>query len=689
MIVKTHKTNMKKILRQTLTLLLFLSASALYAQNEINDEHLENLIESIIEETEEEYDITMIMEDLQEYADQPLNINTATRQQLSRLYLLDPLQIQKLLDYLEKYGPAYSIYELNAIEGIDEKVLSDLQPFICFGALANNPARPKNILSYGRHELLLRTLGTVQKPKGYLAKEDGSVPFEGNRLRYYARYKFKSGDDLSAGITAEKDPGESFFCGSNRTGFDFYSAHAGIKISKVVENIILGDFVVRAGQGLVLWQGFSAGKSSGTLNISKMNQDVRPYTSANENQFFRGVASTLNFNNKKISLFFSRKNRDGNLVFPDTSAAYFTSLQTSGYHRTKNEIADKKSVNDMNTGAVGQWYFGSFKIGAAFLYRKFDKPFIPADQLYNYFRFRGRTNIVGGINYLLSKGKYQLFGEAAMSGSKSKAYLQGAIANIHDQLNLSFLFRHFDKDYNALWASVLSEGSSARDETGFYAGIEILPVKYVSISAYSDMFCSEWISYSTITPLKGREFQIQADFKISDQLNFYLKFRNKKKDKKIIEAERYITTREHYKKTRLHMQYCPCDNLILKTRMENVLYNQQEKEYGWLVFQDIQCSTGRIPLNFSVRIAWFDSESYNSRIYAYENDLLYSFSIPAYFDKGFRTYLNMKYKISDKTELWFKLANTTIKNAESTGTGYNEIHGNKKTEVKFQIRLKM
>ncbi len=108
-----------------------------------------------------------------------------------------------------------------------------------------------------------------------------------------------------------------------------------------------------------------------------------------------------------------------------------------------------------------------------------------------------------------------------------------------------------------------------------------------------------------------------------------------------------------------------------------------------MIFQDIQYSPRSFPLNLSARIAWFNTESYNSRIYAYENDLLYTFSVPAFFGKGLRNYLNLKYKISEKTEIWFKMANTWQSGAESISSGYNEITGPHKTEVKFQLRLKM
>jgi hypothetical protein len=680
---------MRWLLKHIALFLLIAFPFLVLAQTPESVVQLEAIIESIVEELEEETDAAMIIEDLERFANNPLNINATTREQLSRLHLLDDIQIQKLLDYLEEFGQALSIYELNTIDGFSPELLMKMEPFIWFGPVEEEPQSVPEMLKYGRHELLARTLGTVQKPRGYEERDDGTTPYEGNRARYYTRYRFQSGDNISAGITAEKDPGEAFFAGSNKHGFDFYSGHLSLKISSVLENITVGDFVVRSAQGLVLWQGFATGKSLNTLNISKTNQGVRPYTSTDENQFFRGISTALKLGDARVSLFYSQKNSDGNRVYSDSLGNYFTSLQISGYHRIKSEIEDKNSVNDLNVGTVASWQFQNLKIGATFLYRQFNMPFIRSDQFYNRFRFHGKDNLVAGADYLFSKGKYQFFGEAAVSKSKGKAFLQGATAHLHDRIQLSALFRHFDKNYHALWATPFAEGSAAANETGLYFGTRILPVKFVTLSAYSDVYRSEWINFTTAGPSNGWDVFAQADFRPSQKMQFYLRYKNEEKEKKFRVEKKYENYPEQFRKSRLHFQYNPSEVVTFKTRLEHVFYKGLETENGWMIFQDVQLSAESIPLNLSARLAWFNTESYNSRIYAYENDLLYTFAVPAFFGKGFRAYLNLKYKINENAEIWFKLANTLQSGAETISSGYNEIAGNHKTELKFQLRLKM
>ncbi len=650
---------------------------------------IEAIIESRLENLDEETDVSLVIEDLEDLAENPLNINSTTGSELSRLYILNEIQITKLLKYVEEFGPVYSIYELNTIDGFTPDLLNKISLFIWFGPAKTEKESFKETLKYGRHQLLVRALGTTQKAKGYIQKEDGTTAYEGNPARFYSRYQFEAREKISAGITAEKDPGEAFFKGSNKHGFDFYSAHVSMKVNKFIPNVTVGDFIVRAGQGLVMWQGYTTGKSVYTMDIAKTAQGIRPYTSVDENLFFRGASSTFKLGNFDMSLFYSNKNDDANRATSIDKQFHFTSLQTSGYHRTNSETEDEKSVQHQNIGGVANYSFRNLKLGMTFLYEQFEIPFVRNNQLYNLFRFSGKENYTGGINYLYNKGKYQLFGEGAISKSGGKAFLQGAIAHLNDQISFSALLRHFDKNYHALWANTFAEGGNINNESGLYFGTKILPVKYLTLSAYTDFYRSEWINFTTAAPSVGHDIFVQANAIFSNRFEFYVRYKNEEKEKKFVLDERQINGPEKVQKARFHIQYKPLDILTFKTRFEYAYYKGLENDKGYLVFQDIQFSPLKIPVHISTRIAWFNTGSYNSRIYAYENDLLYTFSIPAYYGKGFRTYFNVKYRISNKLDFWFKIANTSWNDREIISSGNNEIKGSNKTELKIQLRLKI
>lgn len=679
---------MKKSLKYILVLFILALPFMVQAQESNPQEMIEAIIESHVENLNEETDVVLIIEDLEDLAENPININATNAEELSRLYLLNPVQINQLLDFVKNYGPVLSIFELNTIDGFSPHLLQKMQPFLRFDTDEEEPRTFKDELKHGRHEALARISGTLQTASGYLPKDDGTIPYEGNQFRYYTRYRFESRERFSAGITAEKDPGEAFFKGSNPRGFDYYSAHLSWNPGKFIQQVTVGDFVIRSGQGLALWQGYTTGKSPDVLAISKTGQEIRPYTSVDENAFFRGVAGVLHSGKNTLTLFISNKKMDGNIETDDNDEPYFTSLQTSGYHRTSSEIADEKSVKAIDAGAVYQLGFRNLKIGATFIYQHFDKPLIRSTQLYNQFQFSGQENYTGSIDYLFSKGKYQFFGEAAISRSGGMALLQGAVARFNDRLNISVLYRHFDKDYHALWANTFADGSNTNNEEGLYFGLRFLPARFVTLAAYSDIYQSKWFSYSTAGPSRGWDVLAQADVRFSEKFSFYLRYKNEERDQKYSIEKQYRNLNERIQKIRLHFDYQISPEIQLKTRFEHAYFNGDIPENGFMVFQDVQYNSLNFPLSFSVRLAWFNTDGYDSRIYAYENDLLYTFSIPAYYGEGFRTYLNMKYRISKAAECWVKFGSTLWTDRETIGSGYNEIDGKCKNELKFQLRLR-
>ena len=269
------------------------------------------------------------------------------------------------------------------------------------------------------------------------------------------------------------------------------------------------------------------------------------------------------------------------------------------------------------------------------------------------------------------------------------AFIQGASAHFSDQFSMSALFMKYDKNYHALLSDGFGETSNTQNESGFYFGLKLLPVKFVQFSAYTDFYRSKWINYTTSGPSTGWDIFTQTDFVFSDKFSFYIRYKNEEKYQKFKENEREINYPEQTRKTRLHFQIRPGEKLALKTRLEHVLYSGLEKENGFMIFQDFQFQSIQKPVGFSARIAYFNTKSYNARIYAYENDLLYTFSIPAYFGKGVRAYFNIKYRFSERLDFWIKAGNTFWNDRDITGSGYTEIEGKNKTELKFQLRLKM
>jgi hypothetical protein len=141
---------------------------------------------------------------------------------------------------------------------------------------------------------------------------------------------------------------------------------------------------------------------------------------------------------------------------------------------------------------------------------------------------------------------------------------------------------------------------------------------------------------------------------------------------------------------RYNIIYKISESVRLRNRIEYTTYKkgENEREQGFLIYQDVMYKPKSSPFSFSFRYALFDTDSYNSRIYSYENDVLYFFNIPAYSNRGTRTYLTARYKVRRGIDVWLRWSQWYYNNVNVIGSGQSEIIGNTKTEIRAQVRFK-
>ncbi len=95
-------------------------------------------------------------EDLEEMAQHPVNLNTATREELERMPFLTASQVEDILFYIYRYGQLKSLSELTLISSIG---WYQRQLMSCFFYVADDGSKPafpslKNIAQYGKHEVM-------------------------------------------------------------------------------------------------------------------------------------------------------------------------------------------------------------------------------------------------------------------------------------------------------------------------------------------------------------------------------------------------------------------------------------------------------------------------------------------------------------------------------------------------------
>ncbi|PID88540.1 MAG: hypothetical protein CSB03_00850, partial [Bacteroidia bacterium] len=271
-------------------LFFLLFAVSTQAQNS-KEKILQNLLEDLVENTDEQRDYSEYVEDLETLLENPINLNIATVSDLEKIPFLSELQIANLLKYREEVARMYSIYELQIVKGFTPELLENLQYFVFFGEEEKTPVNLKNALRYSRNTLMLRGQRGFGERVGYQKKQESdfanSADFEkwqkrrylGNAWKYYVRYESQYKDKYRVGIVAEKDAGEEFFSGTQKRGFDHYAGFLQVNDIGILKTAIVGDYSPRFGQGLAVWGGYDLGKSVSFLNVSKRNEGLKKYSS--------------------------------------------------------------------------------------------------------------------------------------------------------------------------------------------------------------------------------------------------------------------------------------------------------------------------------------------------------------------------------------------------------------------------
>jgi len=648
------------------------------------EKQIEQVIEAIAESDESDNTDSEILEDITKNAEHQININMATVEELEQLNMLDFRQIQNIVAYRNQNGYFVSQYELAAVEGMTSEIIATLVPFITFSV-------PSDSITYNRkgvyQRMILRARTTFPQAKGYSAVSitKGAV-YPGNPLSLYNRYQLEIPGKFEFGIIADKDAGEDFFAGSNKHGFDFYSGFITLKGRHFVRQVTIGDYLLRFGQG-VSFGGSGLGKSANVLGVMKSGQGARPSTSTDENRFMRGISATLGNDAIKFTLFYSNKNRDANIVSDSkTGERYFTSLQTSGYHRTSSEVEDEMAVNEQIIGWYSDLRLRKFRLGTLFAYQQFGLPMKAGSSSYKAKSFSGCDNFNLGIDYQLALPGIQIFGEYGLSKSGKPGGVQGVVWRIHPQISWAGYYRNFDPGFHTFYGSSLSESSGNRNESGFYSGLMLYPIPKVKISCYIDFYHFPWLTYSTIAPESGYDYMAQIDLTLSRKFSVYMKAKYESKPQKTSAGTGVAADYpENIKKLRVHSEYMLNEKLTLRSRFEYAGYTfNGTRENGFLVFQDINYEPFS-RLNLWFRYAFYNTDGYNSRIYTYENDLLYTFSIPEFHGRGHRIYLNLKWSPASRISAYMKAGCTIHERATSWGSGNDVTSGNKRMELRGQL----
>jgi len=664
------------IFKHIVLLLLLFTFYNSHAQTDSTYLNAEEVLEDLLQEPTNEQDDSNLYELIEQLLLNPIDINTAEVFELQQIPAIDLETAKLIVNHRKKYGNFFSVNELNAVHGLNNDFINKIKPYlICSRIKAVEEVDRKDektidrVLSKSKLLLRSRVSNDLQTRRGFTENR-----FEGTKPRVYNRLIIKYDANYQVGILAEKDPGELSLN-------EFTSYHFAISDVGILHRFVLSDYLIEFGQGLAMWSpyGFSKGADA-IYPVKKRDNLIKPYTSATETNFLRGAAVSIIINEFIFSAFYSKNKLDANI---DTLTGDIISTPIDGFHRTENEIMKKHAAEEKLFGArIDYEHKGFLRSGILFYQSEFSKNFLPS----GVFDLTGRKFNYTSFFYDFYYNNLNVFGEFAYNGT--------SIASINSfqffiGRDFSFLtsIRSYPRNYISLHGYAFGERSGATtNEFGIYTGIKLrTPIGLINF--YYDQFKFPFSTFSNPLPSNGDEFLADIISKPIYQLETRIRYKYENKDiNTLIDNNKQLVKRLR-QVIRFELIYNPTKRLRLRGRFE---YNKYKVarinavENGYLLYQDVRFSPTN-NFNFYARIIFFRTDSFNSAIYEYENDLTGVLTNSALFGEGIRWYLIIRYKFMRFLTLSLKYSETYKPKEETISSGLNEIKGNVDNRIALQI----
>ena len=623
------------------------SAISVYGMNPkniITGHNLDDIILDIYRTATEmgKVDYEQLQTELYSLHESPINLNATTEEELSQLPFLSPQQIDELLAYADKH-PFASLYELRLIHSLADYDIRNLLPFVWIGSAEKEKMYTREVFHYAQHELLARV--DARNIESY----EGTDPMYG-QLRYRFDYKRR----VVFGLQLRRPAG-------SKASELQYNAYVQLKDIGPMHTIVAGSFQASFGQGLVLAPVFRTGKSSYVQSVGMTNNGLRYYSSA-DGEGLQGAGATYRH-------VFSPHTR------LDVSALYSIKKANDStlHHLVGANMTLRHRKLEVQLTAIENIWSDSIRP-----YR---------NSAYNQHYFRGTRQAVIGASVRYNHGWFDLFGELATAQNYDRSTLHPTPSTLHPRwgfggiigsrfyptegVALTALYRYYSPYFDNALGYAFSESSRIGDENGGYIGFEVSRWKGIRWTGYADIFSFSGPKYGIPQyPTLGYDAMSEIRFNIPHHTS---------------NIQHHTSNIQHHTSNitfRLRARE-KGDLAIYSTRLQ---YDWQQgawslrttgeanltSSYGYTIYQDIAYDFAQsglsvrgkaLPLSLRLRVQWFDARKWDNRIYTYEHDVLYAFSIPAVYGLGGRAYLCLRWQAMEKLALYLRVSETLYQRA--------------------------
>lgn len=630
---------------------------------------------------------------LEQAAQNPLQINTATRTDLLHFPFLNEEQADSILSYRTQKRGFLHLGELQLIKGIDFFTRRYLSLFLRCDSLEYfhdkqrfpTPSLKEKLL-HGKHELETHVDIPLYQRAGYtIPAEPTSTNFyTGNALAHTVRYRYNYKKEIYYGLTTQKDAGEPV----GTQGFypyDYWSGYAQVKLKDKPWSVTLGDFHVLSGRGLLYGRQQYGGKNQQVRSVSRGETTYKPHTSTSESDFFRGVAASMTIRSWSFSAFASYRLLDARF---NTTADTATSLLTTGLHRTFSEIDARRSLGSFTTGANIAFNAKHWGINLNGQYAHFNRTVYPKESYYNQHYFRGKDAGAFSLNYFANLKQWTMQGEVASDAKLHLAFEQLIGFKASRKLSLHLQFRLFSPRFVSLYGKAMQQGSRVANEQGALLSVRYLPQRNCELTAYVDFFRHSQPTYQAKQKgSNGLELSLQG---IKTWNNSWkLLARYYLKTKQYTWTDYNILEYRNTHKLRLQSTYTQAHYELGAQLDGTYAFRQsgsQSKGWGCSLRTAYKPST-RIQLKSLFGV--FFTDNYDTRIYVYEPQLWRCSSFSPLSYHGMRGVLLVNWRVWKPLCLSMRYGVTHYFNKSEISSRLDLISSSWKNDLSLQARLSL
>lgn len=643
----------------------------IYALEEIDDESIENDYEHLCE-----------------LESTPLNINTLNPEDLYLIPGLNRNQIDEIIKYRDRHGEFRTIEELALIESIDRPLRLFLCNFIIAAPITQNAWYSRPILD----SIMRKGHGEIQTSANIplYNRQGDKNGYLGYKYKYNLKISGKFSDNIKYGFCGSQDAGEPLFANKNKLGMDYYSFYIKIGNIKRLKTLVIGQYNIKLGMGLIQNNCFGYGKQMMISSMNNYDATITGHATRSDGGYFQGIANTIDIGKSDsqskwtLTTFWSYRNIDATL----NKDGSISTIITSGYHRTPTEMEKKNNSSTTSLGAHINYKRNGIHMGISTVYNWFNRDLTPNPsnnpKSYRTYYAQGNNFWNISINYGYISRKFVLSGETATGSCNSIATINAAEVNLNKRISLYAVQRFYSYKYYAINAKSFNDGGYTQNESGIYGGAKWNISPRITLDAYTDLAYYPWIKYYCSTSSYSFDNNISLKYEKNDWI---LKAKYKFKIKQRNNTEKTFLQNRYSNKLRMSIQ----KNSEKTSFTTNIDFTElsftDNKSIGYSFSQNASIELHK-KTSIYIFASYFHTDDSNSSIYVTERNIPGVFNSSSYYGEGIRFSSSLKAMLTSKVIVNFKFALTSYFNRNVISSGLRMINSSYQTDIDLNVKYK-